>query len=257
MIEERTIPKEDCGRNREALESFTSVWMKRGYEFRRELVRAKADFSRIGGGSRFLVQEKICLEDSLLLANFSTALTLLKLHFPSLKGKRLLQLGCNYGCFLDYLTQRENMDCVGLDSNRIASYWEHQHYLDVRVGDARDLSQFGQEFDIVLAHHFLDEIYFLGGQITEYLQSLGENQPSSPPQQPFKMFDFSKPNDDIRKIIDAAFGVLKEGGAFLAIQADFDEELLTETRFGAVLTYHKMGEKNYVFLRGAGVKMNS
>ncbi|MBI2138190.1 class I SAM-dependent methyltransferase [Candidatus Woesearchaeota archaeon] len=252
MIEERTIPQEDFYQNREALESFTSVWMKRGFEFRRELVRARAEFLRVGDDAAFLPQEIICLEDSLRLVNLSTALTLLKLHFPSLKGKRLLQLGCNYGFFLDYLTQREKMDCVGLDSNRIASFWRHQDYLDVWVGDARDLSQFGQEFDVVLANHLLDYNYFLIGHISEYLQSIGDLHASRQPQQPAPQFNFRKPDDDLKRIINAAFGVLKEGGAFLATRADFDEELLTETPFGAVLTNHEMGEKNYVFLRGGG-----
>lgn len=86
----------------------------------------------------------------------------LETHIPEFRKKRVLEVGCAEGGFLDYL-YHSGMMCMGieLESNRVATAKKMNRELSVRQGDITDeslLQQINDRFDIVVMRDVIEHI---------------------------------------------------------------------------------------------------
>ena len=132
----------------------------------RDRVNAIVDRLQVAaGGKGMFAPETEAYEDARdagYLTNPSSAYALLKMLFPDLLGKKILQVGGNHSLFLHTVTELEGLESVSLDVNKeIVKECAPHCAAQLVYGNAFVLPEdYRESFDAVLMHHFLDIFYF-------------------------------------------------------------------------------------------------
>ena len=80
-----------------------------------------------------------------------------------LEGKRVLEIGPNYGPYMHYLQNKHGMVTSGIDrNNAVIQYAVREGGLNFVNGDASELPFEDGSFDIVVSNSFLDLTYLAG-----------------------------------------------------------------------------------------------
>jgi SAM-dependent methyltransferase len=149
----KTIPNSLFGDCIDSLIAYRSVYRSHCEQFRDELP------SSSGNREGFIRNTNI--RHNTELVSFASTYALLKDHSPDLHGKKVLQIACNVGLFLEYLIVEEGVVGTGLDKDEhvVELFKEHAPFPLV-VGDALSFPlEHEGAFDLVVAHHFLDQHY--------------------------------------------------------------------------------------------------
>lgn len=94
-----------------------------------------------------------------------TSLEYISLHLtmksfcPSLSGKTILQLACNFGPFLHFLKHQEGVTVVGVDTASAATKYAQEHGLNVLNASAAALPFRDRSFDMIVSCNFLCPSY--------------------------------------------------------------------------------------------------
>jgi SAM-dependent methyltransferase len=83
----------------------------------------------------------------------------MKSFFPSLNGKTILQLACNFGPFLHFLKQQEGATVFGVDTAVAAGQYAQEHGVNVLKASAAALPFRDGSFDLVVSSNFLCPFY--------------------------------------------------------------------------------------------------